>query len=253
MDIIQQLPRNSSDLLIILCDEDEKNSFIQVKENFDNTNIIGVTELLTVPNDSAHMVFLALPEDKYATEILIKLLNILKPAGKLIVNKTPNFNKMKFDLTTRGFMNVEINSKSISAIKPKFQVGSSVKLNLLKKPATTVWKLDDTIDDDVEVIDPDNLLDEEDLKKPDPSTLRVCGTTGKRKACRDCSCGLAEELATEIKEGKVVDTKDAPKSSCGSCYLGDAFRCATCPYLGMPAFKPGEKVQLLGNQLQSDV
>lgn len=33
-----------------------------------------------------------------------------------------------------------------------------------------VWKLEDTVEDDL--IDDDQLLDEEDLKKPDPASLK---------------------------------------------------------------------------------
>lgn len=89
-------------------------------------------------------------------------------------------------------------------------------------------------------IDEDDLLTEEDKQKPDPASLRgyfvcqffvlsnwikltlnyinpyfifqVCGTTGKRKACKDCSCGLAEELANEARPAG----PPAGKSSCGS-------------------------------------
>ncbi|GBP50688.1 Anamorsin homolog [Eumeta japonica] len=145
-------------------------------------------------------------------------------------------------LKLNGFININKQSGSnlYTSNKPDFEVGSKASLKLASKPA--VWKLDDTVEEawttnnDDDLIDSDQLLDEEDLKKPNKDTLRVCATTGKRKACADCSCGLAEELRGEAKE--------TPKSSCGSCYLGDAFRCASCPYLGMPAFKPGEKVLL---------
>jgi len=151
----------------------------------------------------------------------------------------------------------------VTGVKPNFETGSSQRLSFAKKveekqkkgssstkaaSKKAVWSLDvDEDAEDVELVDPDTLIDEEDLKKPDAASLRVCGTTGKRKACKDCSCGLAEELA----DGK-EPTKKTVNSSCGSCYLGDAFRCASCPYLGMPAFKPGEKIQLSERQLKAD-
>ena len=47
-----------------------------------------------------------------------------------------------------------------------------------------------------------------------------------------------EELVQSVNEGK-------PVSGCGKCYLGDSFRCGSCPYAGLPAFKPGDKLQLV--------
>ena len=98
-------------------------------------------------------------------------------------------------------------------------------------------------DEDEELINDDELLDEEDRRKPDPSSLRVCATTKKRKACANCTCGLADEIEQE-KLAEIRENTQNAKSSCGSCHLGDAFRCASCPYSGLPAFKPGERVVL---------
>jgi len=146
-----------------------------------------------------------------------------------------------------------------TASKPQHEVGASRLLSFAKPKAASlppppangnsnVWTLEDMDDDTVELVDDQSLLAEEDLVKPDPASLRVCGTTGKRKACKDCSCGLREELSA----GKVPTTKSVT-SSCGSCYLGDAFRCGSCPYLGMPAFKPGEMITLSDRQLNPDL
>lgn len=140
----------------------------------------------------------------------------------------------------------------VTANKPNHEVGASRLLSFAKPAAVpapaSVWTLDDLEDDTVELLDDKTLLSEEDLVKPDPTSLRVCGTTGKRKACKDCSCGLREELDA----GNEVKKKDFT-SSCGSCYLGDAFRCGSCPYLGMPAFNPGDKITLSDRQLNPDL
>lgn len=102
--------------------------------------------------------------------------------------------------------------------KPNYEIGSSAKLSLFaKKPSTEakkVWKIDMDDDEDEEMINADDLLDEEDKQKPNPDSLRVCATTGKRKACKDCSCGLAEELEAESANKK--PTNPTQKSSCGS-------------------------------------
>ncbi|XP_076284295.1 cytokine induced apoptosis inhibitor 1 [Lasioglossum baleicum] len=194
-------------------------------------------------------------------------MKVMKPAGMLIIYESfeekkdvqSMYDRRVSNLKLAGFkvkspedVNTELkhlllniykdmdNVSEIVAEKPSFEIGSSVSLSF-GQAKSNVWKLDSAVEE--ELIDEDDLLDETDILKPEASSLKVCGTTGKRKACKDCSCGLAEELSGQTVEEKTV------KSSCGNCYLGDAFRCASCPYLGMPAFKPGEKIVLPESQL----
>ncbi|XP_064393693.1 anamorsin homolog [Halichondria panicea] len=150
----------------------------------------------------------------------------------------------------------------VMAKKTSYEVGTSSKLSFATKlesqagskvseETAQVWTLsaNDVFDDDIDIIDADTLLDEEDFLKPDPQTLRSnCGTdaAGKKKACKNCSCGLAEEMSGEEKVSQPAT------SSCGNCSLGDAFRCSSCPYLGMPAFKSGEQIKLSTRQLNPD-
>ena len=95
----------------------------------------------------------------------------------------------------------------------------------------------------------DELLLESDLEKP-AVVPKKKGCPPTRKACKDCSCGRRER--EDGGGGDVVTLGDlaadaAPpvKSSCGSCSLGDAFRCEGCPFLGMPAFEKGQEQLVL--------
>lgn len=205
--------------------------------------------------------------------LISEFLNILKPGGSIVLYKTVVSEKKDeidkifateiLQLKTNGFIvkeNELVNSISHCAIKsllnyennveicriiaekPSYEMGSTIALSF-SKLKTNIWEVD--VDDD-DLINEDSLLDDEDREKPVAPNLAVCEMVVKRKPCKDCTCGLREE-----SNDVVVEMKNE-KSSCGSCYLGDAFRCGSCPYLGMPAFKPGEKVVLSDTQLITD-
>ncbi|KAF9626312.1 hypothetical protein IFM89_032161 [Coptis chinensis] len=139
-----------------------------------------------------------------------------------------------------GLPGHELLEEMFRALKPggavTFQKSQSVAVN--KDEIVSSLKLD--------------LLTEEDLKKPQLLPVDDCEVGSTRKACKNCSCGRAEAVEKVEKLGLTMDQIENPQSSCGSCGLGDAFRCGSCPYKGLPPFKLGEKVSLAGNFFASD-
>jgi hypothetical protein len=167
----------------------------------------------------------------------------------------------------------------------------ALKRSANKAAKSAIWAIDSPLLTD----NGRSLLTPEDRTRPECTIPDASGKPVKRRrACKDCTCGLADlekeeddrasaavleaqqafflegdddipdhvKTATGGVEGVwPVDRRAEAKktSSCNSCYLGDAFRCGSCPYLGkfavlfrrhnltlagLPPFKPGEKVQL---------
>lgn len=127
----------------------------------------------------------------------------------------------KVPAKTSGLLNVEF-----SCTKPSWAAGAATAL-----PGFSFG----------EQINEDDLLGE----VPAPVGKGKSDCSSMPKACANCSCGRkeledkhgADEAKKKLEQGTV-------RSACNSCYLGDAFRCDSCPYRGTPAFKPGTKVEL---------
>jgi len=126
-------------------------------------------------------------------------------------------------------------SLTLSCRKPSWSVGAAARMDGTEIAVQKVVKATAKIDED-------SLLGDE-VPKAVGKGKSDCSKAPK--ACANCSCGRKElENKLGAEEAKKKLENGTQRSACGSCYLGDAFRCETCPYRGQPAFKAGTKVQL---------
>jgi hypothetical protein len=156
--------------------------------------------------------------------------------------------------------------------RPKAQKDAPAPI-IASAPVVRLADLDADDDGDDAVLDEAELLTEED-RRVQAAQREAAAASGAaaaaagggcaptRKACANCSCGRAEAEAAAAARGEeapraklTADMLEKPGEAggCGSCALGDAFRCEGCPYRGLPAFKPGEKIMVPAGFLDADL
>ncbi|KAL7000607.1 hypothetical protein U1Q18_001759 [Sarracenia purpurea var. burkii] len=213
------------------------------------------------------IIFICRSSEFPGDQLFGEISRVLKPGGTVLLHHSSESatgemitSPFERKLLVAGFLDVQVfpvklvlqsevlQSVGIKARKPSWKIGSSFTLK--RKPTKSLPKVQ--IDDDMDLIDEDSLLTEEDLKKPQLPPIGDCEVGSTRKACKNCTCGRAEVEEKVQKLDLTVDQLNNPQSACGSCGLGDAFRCGTCPYRGLAPFKLGEKVTLSGNFLADD-
>jgi anamorsin len=200
--------------------------------------------------------------------LLSRILSALSPLGTLHLHNLPQEVKsFSSDLTLTGFTILsDLSEGLIVAQSPAHSPGTSLSLRNRgetvplsrptnqerKKSNAAVWTLSSP---STPTIDAEALLTAADRERPAP----ICGPAKSgtvRRKCKGCTCELADLVEEETTQDKVIvldgseggsalevsererlliAAKNSSKatSSCGSCYLGDAFRCASCPYIGM--------------------
>ncbi|KAL6777983.1 hypothetical protein ACKKBG_A16465 [Auxenochlorella protothecoides x Auxenochlorella symbiontica] len=198
------------------------------------------------------VVSVASTSGEHSLAYLGRLALCLRPGGALVVSE-PGASPagLQKNLTLAGLGTASAGPlDSVVSSKPAWETGARAAISLRKKPAAVqaapAWKLS-VDDEDDDIIDDEQLLTAEDLVRPAPAAAG-CGPAVS-KACKNCTCGRAE--ATEpVKLTKAMLEK--PTSGCGSCALGDAYRCGGCPYRGLPAFELGKKIELPSDFLVTD-
>lgn len=241
-----------------------------------------ISELLTQlldglsPLGTLHLLNLTTSLLDLPSELTLAGFNVLSAIpveGTIIAQKPAHIPGVAFSLKTKSSMAAATSTTTATIPSKASPAPLALRRRIdpeRKASKKALWTL--TSSPSTPSIDANQLLTEADKKRPEACEPVSKGNGPRRKkACKNCTCGLAELEAEELRSSKVVmldgivdgEAKEveqeqaererlqgaaraAPKatSSCGSCFLGDAFRCASCPYLGLPAFKPGEKVEI---------
>ena len=235
-----------------------------------NSPIVTVTYLFSDDEDHLLKDLSALESTKYdeariigslpSEDVLAEIFRLLKLNCKLWIKGSLTENddtkSLNLNLKIQGFKSIisnfdqALDEQYIYCEKPNWEVGTSsgiviptgAKKNVDIK--TSAWKISvgDLADEDL--IDENDLLDDiVIIEKPADCGVDADGVAGKKRACKNCSCGL-KEIEQEAERSGII-LADVPKSGCGSCAKGDAFRCAGCPFLGKPAFEPGNEKLIL--------
>lgn len=220
-------------------------------------------------------VYQLYPNDDLSTE----LFRILKPKSKIsfhyCIKDRETGQILTNDLKIHGFVDIMVakdtstEDRFLVCQKPEFDYSASVgiKLKPISNNSNTILNSVNNNDDNKKTwkmalndLTEDDLVDENDLLQDNiviPSVTNDCGTgngtatAGVKRACANCTCGLAEQEQLESNHNVsgdksiVAAAAATTKSACGNCYKGDAFRCGGCPFLGKPAFEPGHEKLVL--------
>ncbi|KAF2653372.1 DUF689-domain-containing protein [Lophiostoma macrostomum CBS 122681] len=280
-----QLPASTYDFVLLLTDADGTTR--------ESHKLLGRDVMTKVVSALKAGGFLRKKTEAILAGLVAGTDGMMKPQQTESVSIPLKFGKKKTNGTTNGATNGVTNgatngingTNGTNGVNGTVNADGSVPLNLNGKrkspePAKPVGvgfvDFSDDFDDpiitgeDDELIDEDDLITEEDRLGAIVQPPECRPKAGKRRrACKDCTCGLKEKIEAEdaakrstadsalntMKLGvddldEVDFTVQGKVGSCGNCALGDAFRCDGCPYIGLPAFKPGEEVRLLNNDIQ---
>lgn len=179
-----------------------------------------------------------------------QLYRVMKDGAKVVIVgiSSEDAAVLPNDMKMMGFGEVTVTedgnlaSRLLVATKPDW--GNSNKASLKVGGSTEKkWSMGGGDLAEMDLVDEDDLLN--DGITVDAAACAPPADGGKKRACKNCSCGLAEVEAAELKGEQTKIDPLVKASGCGSCSKGDAFRCASCPFLGKPAFEPGQEKVVL--------